>query len=154
MSNDGLSIWKLNPNKYKVYSLTASQMTPPTQLLTPRQSSSYTITTPVAARVEIEPKVQSLIDLTNSKDAALRRPSMAIPSTSILHPASIPKSPNCPRLSYSPSSQPSPCVVQSLRRFASMPGRKNILKRLDYDRFKTVHSEFLPPMFDGNVMYI
>ena len=32
--------------------------------------------------------------------------------------------------------------------------RKNILKRLDYDNLKTVHSEFLPPIFDGDVMFV
>ena len=35
-----------------------------------------------------------------------------------------------------------------------MPGSKNILKRLDYDRLKTVQAEFLPPQFDGDVMFV
>ena len=35
-----------------------------------------------------------------------------------------------------------------------MHGSKNILKRLDYDTLKTVKAEFLPPQFDGDVMFV
>ena len=35
-----------------------------------------------------------------------------------------------------------------------MPGRKNILKRLDYDKIKTMEVEFLPPTYDGDVLFV
>ena len=35
-----------------------------------------------------------------------------------------------------------------------MLGRKNILKRLDYDILRIVYSEFLLPMFDGDVIFV
>ena len=35
-----------------------------------------------------------------------------------------------------------------------MPSRKNILKRLDYDSIKTVSVDFLPPEFDGDVLFV
>ena len=35
-----------------------------------------------------------------------------------------------------------------------MPGRKNILKRLDYDSIKNVSVDFLPPQFDGDVLFV
>ena len=35
-----------------------------------------------------------------------------------------------------------------------MPGSKNILKKLDYDILKIVKAEFLPPQFDGDVMFV
>ena len=35
-----------------------------------------------------------------------------------------------------------------------MPSRKNILKRLDYDSIKTVSVDFLPPQFDGDVLFV
>ena len=35
-----------------------------------------------------------------------------------------------------------------------MPGRKNILKRLDYDKIKTMDVEFLPPTYDGDVLFV
>ena len=35
-----------------------------------------------------------------------------------------------------------------------MSGCKNILKRLDYDNIKIMEVEFLPPIYDGNVLFI
>ena len=35
-----------------------------------------------------------------------------------------------------------------------MPGCKNILKRLDYDKIKTMEVEFLPPTYDGDVLFV
>ena len=35
-----------------------------------------------------------------------------------------------------------------------MPGCKNILKRLDYDKIKTMDVEFLPPTYDGDVLFV
>ena len=35
-----------------------------------------------------------------------------------------------------------------------MPGCKNILKRLDYDKIKTIEVEFLPPTYDGDVFFV
>ena len=43
-SEDGTIIWTLKPGRYRVYDLTTSQMSNPTQLITPRQSSTCTIT--------------------------------------------------------------------------------------------------------------
>ena len=35
-----------------------------------------------------------------------------------------------------------------------MLGCKNILKRLDYDKIKTVEVEFLPPIYDSDVLFV
>ena len=35
-----------------------------------------------------------------------------------------------------------------------MPGRKNILKKLDYDILQIEEVNFLPPRFDGNRMFV
>ena len=35
-----------------------------------------------------------------------------------------------------------------------MPGHKNILKRLDYNKIKTMEVEFLPPTYDGDVFFV
>ena len=34
-----------------------------------------------------------------------------------------------------------------------MPGHKNILKRLDYNKIKSMEVEFLPPIYDGDVLF-
>ena len=48
----------------------------------------------------------------------------------------------------------SQCIVQSLRKLMQMPSSKNILKRLDYNRIKTMEVEFLPPTYDGDVLFV
>ena len=60
---DGSIIWTLKPGRYRMYGLTTSQMSNPTQLVTPRQSSTCTMTPPPTVRVKIEPGVQAVIDL-------------------------------------------------------------------------------------------
>ena len=60
-SEDGSIIWTLKPGKYRVYGLTSSQMSNPTQLVTPRQSSTCTMTPPPTVRVKIELGVQAVI---------------------------------------------------------------------------------------------
>ena len=35
-----------------------------------------------------------------------------------------------------------------------MPGRKNILKKVDYDTLQIEEVNFLPPHFDGNRMFV
>ena len=44
-------------------------------------------------------------------------------------------------------------VVQCLERLATMPGRKNVLKKLDYSSIKLQTVKFLPPQFDGDVLF-
>jgi hypothetical protein len=41
-----------------------------------------------------------------------------------------------------------------MRTLASMPGRKNILKKLDYDTLQIMKVDFLPSHFDGNQMFV
>ena len=45
-SDDGSIIWTFKPDRYRMYGLTTSQMSIPTQLVTPRQSSTCTMTPP------------------------------------------------------------------------------------------------------------
>ena len=35
-----------------------------------------------------------------------------------------------------------------------MSSCKNILKRLDYNKIKSMEVEFLPPIYDGNVLFV
>ena len=78
-----------------------------------------TILPPV--HIKIEPGVQSIIHLFDSKDVVLRHSLMSIPSTSIPCSASIPRFPSHPGLLHSVplSSKQSPCFVQSLQKLAS-----------------------------------
>ena len=67
MSDDGLTIWKLNPSRYRVYGLTSFKMAVHTQLLTSCRSSYCIMTAPPMVRVKVEPRVQTVIDLSESE---------------------------------------------------------------------------------------
>ena len=158
-SDDGSIIWTLKLGKYRVYGLTSSQMSIPTQLVTPCQSSTCTMTPPPTVRVKIEPRVQAIIDLSeSSKDDTFHAPPPLVnPILEAQPPLHAPLFPLCtPALEFLRASSlvQSQCIVQSLRKLTQMPGCKNILKRLDYDKIKTMDVEFLPPTYDGDVLFV
>ena len=95
-SDDGSIIWTLKPGRYRVYGLTTSQMSIPTQLVTPRQSSTCTMTPPPTVRVKIEPGVEAVIDLLeSSEDDALHAPPLVRPIPEAQPPLHAPLSPLC-----------------------------------------------------------
>ena len=46
------------------------------------------------------------------------------------------------------------CIVDSLQRLANMFGNKNILTKLDYESLHIVHTQSMPPCFNGDMMFI
>ena len=117
------------------------------------------MTPPPTVRVKIKPGVQAVIDLSeSSEDDAPHAPSLLVsPIPEAQPPLHAPLSPLCtPALkSFRASSLvQSQCIVQSLQKLTQMPGHKNILKRLDYDKIKTMDVEFLPPTYDGDVLFV
>ena len=115
--------------------------------------------TPSQVRVKVEPTEHPIIDLSESfEDDALPQLSQPKePSSFTQYMSSDVSSPCWPRVSQSllaSTAAQSSCIVQSLRKVASMPDRKNILKRLDYDSIKTMSVDFLPPQFDGDVLFV
>ena len=159
ISDDGLVVWRLICGKYRVYSLTVLQMAVSMHLQTPHRLSSCTMPPLSLVRVKVKPVEHSIIDLIeSSEDNALPQPSLPMkpsPFTQYTSPSVF--SPSQPRVSQSlPTSTAtqSSCIVRSLRKVSSMPGRKNILKQLDYDKFQTVDVDFLPPQFDGDVLFV
>ena len=134
-------------------------MSNPTQFITPRQSSTCTIIPPSTVQVKIEPSVQAIIDLSESfEDDTLHAPPLLV--------SPIPQGPTPSHTSLSRLCTPalkllcvsslmqSRCIVQSLRKLTQMPGHKNIFKRLDYDKIKNMEVEFLPPTYDGDILFV
>jgi hypothetical protein len=126
-----------------------------TEFRTPPHSSVSTFNTLPLVKVNIEPGIHTVIHLFDSSDGdeppvstTIHNPSpSSLPSTFVT-PAFV--SPLPPSLAKPPIS-----ILQCLRTFASMPGRKNIPKKLDY--YDTLHIEvvnFLPPRFEGNRMFV
>ena len=110
---------------------------------------SFTFNTPPLVKVKIEPGIHTVIHLSDSSDGDEPPVSTPIhnPSPSSLRSAAV----TPPLLSPLPPfpTKPPNSILQCLRSLASMPGRKNILKKLDYDTLQIQEVNFLPPRFDG-----
>jgi hypothetical protein len=52
-----------------------------------------------------------------------------------------------------PNTREYPNVMQCLRRLASFPGSKNELATLDYDKIPYHKVQYLPPSYDGDVIF-
>ena len=155
--SDNLCVWNLLPGKYRVYGLSESQFAASTQFHTPRRSSLCTITAPYPVKVKVEPADVDVIELSKSSNGDVPTQKLVEPS----HPSQCPSSPSYssspPRPFHPPSViQPgaSGCIVDCLWRLASMPGRKNVLKLLNYGTLKTMYADFLSPRFDGDVIFV
>ena len=156
-SDQSFCAWILLPGKYRVYGLSESQFVASTQLRTPRRSSLCTMAAPYPVKVKVEPADDDVIELSESSDGDIPTQTPVEPS----HPSQCPSSPchsSSPRRAFHtpPATQPraSECIVNCLWRLASMPSQKSVLKLLNYSTLKTVYADFLPPRFDGDVIFV
>ena len=114
---------------------------------------------PPTVQFKFELSVQAIINLSKSSedDAPPPPPPIVSPILGAPPPSYTLLSPLCtPALKSLPASasKQSQCIVQSLRKLIQMLGRKNILKRLDYDKIKAMEVEFLPPTYDSDVLFV
>jgi hypothetical protein len=124
------------------------------QFRTPPHSSASTFHTPPLVKVKIEPSTDPVIHLSDSSDGdeppvstPIHKPSPSSLRSNFVSPSLVsplPPSPSTPPVS----------IVQSLRALSTMPGSKNILKKLDYNTLRIEEVNFVPPRFDGNVMFV
>jgi hypothetical protein len=115
--------WSLPPGSYRVYGLTDSQMAASTEILTPRNSSTCTIKTPLPCdvKVKLEPgletpivenvRFQSVITLSSDEEGS---PTKVPPKVIV--------SGNTPTLN--PLSHDTVSILPLLKKLAGMPGRK------------------------------
>jgi len=147
-------LWCLIVGKYKVYRLPDSQIGISTEIHTPLRSSTCTFRTPPMVRVKTEPSINTTIVLFDStdEDKFLDPSPLQKPSPSLDISPFVTSSPSRPdRLSpQRPSSVVPTSILQFLCKLASMLGRKNILKKLDYNKLKILEVSYLPPRFDGD----
>ena len=148
------SMWELCASKYKVYKLLDFCTNVSTEICTPPHSSTSTLNTFLVVKVKIEPGIHNFIHLSDSSDGDEPPVSTPIhkPSSSSLHSTFVIP----PLLCHFPPSpaKPSIFILQCLHILASMPGRKNILKKLDYDTLQIEEENFLRARFDGNRTFV
>ena len=153
LTDNNLSVWEFPASKYRVYGVPQFRPQVSTEIRTPPSSSASTFTTPPSVRVNIEPGIHNVIHLSDSSDG-----DEPVHSAHTVEPSSSPLPPSYVTPSFNSSSsvpfQIHPFHCSMFRTLASMPGRKNILKKLDYNTLGIEEVNFLPPRFDGNVMFV
>ena len=154
VANNESSMWELCANKYKVYDLPDPSTNVSTKLCTPPHSSASTFNIPPLVKVKIEPDLHTVIHLSDSSDGdeplvstPIHKPSPSSLCSTFVTP------PLVSLLPQSPAKAPI-SILQCLRTLVSMPGRKNILKKLDYHTLHIELVKFMPPRFDGNRMFV
>jgi hypothetical protein len=165
-------MWSLTPGRFRVYGLTDSQMAASTEILTPRRSSTCTIQTPGAvdvklktdsgsetpllARVKVEPGLDTpVINLSSDDDGSPRTRKSAgyIPAREPVRPEAAVDTRASDLMAMPPSLDESVSIVSLLKKLTSRPGKKNLLKKLDYDSIRHERVEYLPAEFNGDVIF-
>ena len=161
VSANGIVVWELAAGKYRVCGWPNSQMGMSTEILAPFRSSTAAFSTPPVISVKTEPVVDNVIDLSNflSEDVLVQHEDVSVydsphlfPSLAYVTPFAslfVPPPPSIPSTSKPP--QP---IVQCLCRLGSMPGSKNVFKKIDYDKLQIQVVNHLPPRFDGTHVFV
>jgi hypothetical protein len=130
-----------------------------TKILAPLRSSTADFSTPPVISVKTKLGLDDVIDFSDSSndDVSLQKAVFHdfppfIPSASFVTPSPSPSVHSTP--SVPSTSKPPQTIVQCLCRLGSMPGCKNVLKKLDYDKLKIQEVNHLPPRFDGTQLFV
>lgn len=150
--NDDGKVWFLKPGKFRAYGISISLMDASTELLTSRESSMSSVQTPSLRKVKIEPGLRTIYEL---------RDSCPLPNVDVSHMFEkcstkyLPKDPDSQPTSNSTgnSTSKSTSVIDSLKQLASRKRSKNVLSKIDYDTITIERVEYLPPTFDGDIIF-
>jgi hypothetical protein len=144
--------WSLPPGSYRVYGLTDSQMAASIQILTPRNSSTCTTQTPLPrdVKVKVEPDLETPI-VENVRFQSVLTLSSDEEGSPTKVPPKVIVSGNTPTLN--PLSHDIVSILPLLKQLSRMPGKKNILKKIDYYLIRHKNVEYLPAVFDGPVIF-
>jgi hypothetical protein len=154
--NGGTKQWLLNAGRYQVYGVSDSVMVATMELVTPHRSSTGTVQLTPATRMKVEHAEELITILSDDSDGS----SLAVvsrissPLINSFVPDSSQRSPT--PLSHLPprvGHQKCLSVVDSLRRIRASKGVRNIFKTLDFDTLDIQRVKFLPPTFNGDVLF-
>jgi hypothetical protein len=156
MCNGDGKHWLLGPGKFRLYGLSESTMAASTELAPSFRSLACTNHTPVSSRVKIEPVVESVTILSDDSDVS--SPQDATPAK--CHSGNPPsqdlpnKSPACTSQTIlQPALQSQSSVLDCLKRLRFTKGSRNALKKVDYDSVQHLKVGYLPPVFNGDVVF-
>ena len=149
--------WLLNAGRYRVYGISDSVVAASTELVRPHRSSTSTVQLIAATRVKLEHADELITILSGDSDG--NSPTLALPRTSPLVDRTLSKS---SQKSSSSLSHPLPhvvcqrsiCIVDALKRIQAMKEVRNVFKTLDFDTLDIQKVKFLPPTFNGDVLFV
>ena len=119
-----------------------------TSLATPLQSPSSTIHTPLSSKMKVELGIQSITIFSDNSNVSSSQE--AIPTKYHIHVAPN-ESPTLPALH--PSLRPQSSFVDCLKKLRGMKDSRNALKVLDYNTVKHLKVDYLPPIFNDDVIF-
>jgi hypothetical protein len=127
-----------------------------TELALSLWSPSFTNYIPVSSRVKVEPSVESITIL--SDDSNVSSPQDATPAkcrSGNLPSHDVPnESPACTSQTVlQPSLQSQSSILNCLKRLRFTKGSRNALKKVDYDSVQHLKVDYLPPVFNGDVVF-
>jgi hypothetical protein len=164
--DDEDQLYLLPPSRYRAFGFNAALMATSTDLvLLPSDMSSFQ--PPLLHSVKLE-KPDNLVNL--SSDSSKGALSNVPPSTPIAHtplsdskcnehsksiftPVGSSGHSNLSRPPCHPNTREYPNVMQCLRCLVSFPGSTNELASIDYDKIAYHKVQFLPPSYNGNVIF-
>jgi hypothetical protein len=164
--DDEGQLWLLPPSRYRAFGLNAALMVASTDLIS-QLSDMSSIQPLLLHSVKLE-KPDNLVNLSNdSSEGALPNappptPVIHIPvgnskysehSKSVFTPVGSSGHSNLSRPPCHLNTREYPNVMQCLRRLASFPGSRNKLATLNYDKIPYHKVQYLPPSYDGDVIF-
>jgi hypothetical protein len=156
MCNGDGKHWLLRPRRFRLYGLSESTMAASTELATPLWSPSCTNHIPLSSRVKVEPSMESITILSDDSDMSSAQDAMPTKCRSRNLPSQdVPNdSPTCTSwIVLQPSIQSQSSVVDYLKRLRTTKGSRNALKKVDYDNVKHLKVDYLPPVFNGDIVF-
>jgi hypothetical protein len=166
LRDDEGQLWLLPLGRYRAFGLNTALMAASTNLVS-QPSDMSSVQPPMLHSVKLE-KPDNLVNLSSdSFEGAL--PSVLPPTPTAHNPVSNSKCSehsksvftpvgssghsNLSRPPFHPNTYEYPSVMQCLRRLASFPGSRNELASLDYDKIPYHKEQYLPPSYDGDVIF-
>jgi hypothetical protein len=150
--NGDSKYWLLRPGRFRLYGLSESTMAASTELAPSLRSPNCTNRTPESSKVKVEPGVQSVTILSDDSDVS--SPQDAPPgkccSGNLLSQDVSNKSPACTSQTVLQSQS---SILDCLKRLRFTKGSRNALKNVDYDSVQHLKVDYLPPVFNGDVVF-
>ncbi len=151
--NEDGKVWLLRPGRYRAYGLTDSLIGASTELLMPKESSTCTMQTTLLVCVKVEPGLETIFELSDDEvPEDLDHNTILVFSS---HPNPQSSAGSCPSTSKPPTHSPSDnhSVVKCLKLLGARKGSRNVFKQIDYNSIDIRRVQFLPPHYDGDVIF-